>query len=127
MADAEDLKSSGVLPHGGSNPPPGTIFESIENENPSPGHPTDQMSAPAPSPLRRVVYTSPRVGPGQQDFIKAKSMKPRWCICALLTSLCAGTLTAAPKATPDRPAIHDAAIVYVAPTKENYLDRKSVV
>jgi hypothetical protein len=26
MADAEDLKSSGVLPHGGSTPPPGTIF-----------------------------------------------------------------------------------------------------
>ena len=26
MADAEDLKSSGVLPHGGSSPPPGTIF-----------------------------------------------------------------------------------------------------
>src|SRR5882762_5796189 len=26
MADAEDLKSSGVLPHGGSNPPPGTCF-----------------------------------------------------------------------------------------------------
>ena len=25
MADAEDLKSSGVLPHGGSSPPPGTI------------------------------------------------------------------------------------------------------
>src|SRR5271156_1864171 len=24
MADAEDLKSSGVLPHGGSSPPPGT-------------------------------------------------------------------------------------------------------
>jgi hypothetical protein len=35
MADAEDLKSSGVLPHGGSNPPPGTIFESIRNRNPS--------------------------------------------------------------------------------------------
>ena len=26
MADAEDLKSSGVLPHGGSSPPPGTIL-----------------------------------------------------------------------------------------------------
>src|SRR5258708_23373481 len=26
MADAEDLKSSGVLPHGGSNPSPGTCF-----------------------------------------------------------------------------------------------------
>jgi hypothetical protein len=26
MADAEDLKSSGVLPHGGSSPPPGTSF-----------------------------------------------------------------------------------------------------
>jgi mannobiose 2-epimerase len=53
--------------------------------------------------------------------MNAKPMKPRWCICALLTSLCAGTLTAAPKATPDRPAIHDAEAVYVAPTKENYL------
>jgi hypothetical protein len=29
MADAEDLKSSGVLPHGGSSPPPGTISSPI--------------------------------------------------------------------------------------------------
>ena len=29
MADAEDLKSSGVLPHGGSSPPPGTIKSSM--------------------------------------------------------------------------------------------------
>jgi hypothetical protein len=59
MADAEDLKSSGVLPHGGSNPPPGTILELIENENPSPGHPTDQMSAPDPlyRPLCAEWYT----------------------------------------------------------------------
>ena len=26
MADAEDLKSSGVLPHEGSTPSPGTIY-----------------------------------------------------------------------------------------------------
>jgi hypothetical protein len=29
MADAEDLKSSGVLPHVGSTPTPGTIFQLV--------------------------------------------------------------------------------------------------
>jgi hypothetical protein len=31
MADAEDLKSSGVLPHGGSSPPPGTMNKRLQD------------------------------------------------------------------------------------------------
>ena len=54
--------------------------------------------------------------------MKTKSMNPRLFISALLASLCAGTpATAVPQVMLHRPAVNTAPIIYVAPTKENYL------
>ena len=62
MADAEDLKSSGVLPHGGSNPPPGTILKSIETETHRSG---GRLSPPAPE-----VRPGDGFSPGVFDFLQ---------------------------------------------------------